>query len=71
MSESETLFRYVKAPMNLPMSDRVALLNIVVRDMQAGGARIFSTKAEGEGWLIEFMGEESLTEEVIQDGSYE
>ena len=52
-----TQLKYIEAPMNLPMGDRVALLNIVLRDMQAGGARIFATRQLDAGWEIEFMGE--------------
>ena len=59
-----TQVRYLEAPMNLPMGDRVALLNIVLRDMQAGGARIFATRQLDNGWEIEFMGEP----EVVDDG---
>lgn len=63
----QTLYKYVKAPMNLGMGDRIAFLNIVVRDLQAGGARIMSTTQTDDGWSIEFMGPESMAEEVVQD----
>lgn len=55
-----TQFKFVEAPMNLGMNDRIALLNIVVRDLQAGGASIQSVLADGSGWRIEYMGEPSI-----------
>lgn len=62
-----TQFKYVEAPMNLGMADRVALLNIVVRDMQAGGASIHSVLADGDGWRIEYMGVPADISEVFSD----
>jgi hypothetical protein len=49
------------------LSKSNTLLNIIIRDMQASGARIFSTRAEGDGWHIEFMGDESLADDPIVD----
>ena len=72
MTEQLTQVKYVEAPMNLGMQDRVALLNIILRDMQVGGARIFDTRMVDNGWEIEYMGAPEPTPvEVVEDGTHE
>jgi len=59
-----TQVKYIEAPMNLGVGDKIALLNIILRDMQAGGARIFATRQTADGWEIEYMGAPEVTEDV-------
>lgn len=43
--------------MAVTVGDRIAILNIWLRDIQAQGARVFNVTQTDNGWLVEFMGE--------------
>ena len=69
-----TQVKHIEAPMNLGMGDRIAVLNIYLRDLQKEGARIMATRQTDTGWEIEYMGEpayiieeEMEEEEVVPD----
>ena len=61
-----TQVKFVEAPMNLGMGDRIAVLNIYLRDIQAKGGRVMATRQTDNGWEIEYMGEPE--ENVVSEG---